>query len=49
MTTKTHNDCDLDECQYCRITENMKSIDWETDSFFEIEEVFEDADPMDYL
>jgi hypothetical protein len=37
------------ECQRCRITENMKEIDWEEMSFDEIADIFEDADPTDYL
>lgn len=48
MKTK-HDNCDLDECQHCRIQENMKEIDWESWSFQDIEDVFEDADPTMYL
>lgn len=44
-----HSNCDLDTCQDCRIKFNMKEIDWETWSFTDIEDIFEDADPMKYL
>ena len=32
-----------------RIRENMKYIDWDNDSFSEIEEMFEDRDPCEFL
>ena len=32
-----------------RITENMKYIDWENMDLDEIEEVFEDRDPFEFL
>lgn len=44
-----HKNCDLDSCQPCRIKENMKEIDWETMSYDEIADFFEDADPTEYL
>ncbi len=44
-----HINCDLDICQECRIRANMKEIDWATWSFTDIEDVFEDDDPIKYL
>ena len=32
-----------------RIRENMKYIDWDNDSFDEIEDAFEDRDPTEFL
>ena len=32
-----------------RIRENMKYIDWENDSFSDIEDAFEDRDPTEFL
>jgi hypothetical protein len=39
---------EIDE-QAERIRENMKWIDWENDSLHEIEDVFEDRDPVEFL
>ena len=37
------------DCQDCRISRNVKEIDWETMDFDEIEELFEDRDPSEWI
>lgn len=58
MATIIHaGDCSTDcatcklqcDCQDCRITRNASEIDWSNPDWDEIESIFEDRDPSEWL
>ena len=48
-TIKLHDGHVEDDCQTCRIRENVRQADWAEMTLDDFEELFEDRDPFEFI